>query len=188
MKRLFLLTFIFLCTASLTDAQTVLSAVTAADSHVCDSLRMRAVDLERVYFLSQDPHEAEMALLEKARCLNSLGDAEEAAVALRRIDLSVLDEASRAEVAAMLGEPTAQPESQHKGAKILAFLPPLGHFKAGEYGRGVLCTAVDLGALAFGIWQVASGQWITGWLCGAVILEVSYFDEAMRLVPILTEY
>jgi len=173
MRRLFFWTFIFLCTAFSASAQ-----------NQADSLRMKAVEMERMHFQCNDPVEGEKALLQKAVILMQLGEKAEAASALSRLNSFALDTQEQELAQRLLEEANATDEdsSKHLTHKALAFLPPLGHIEAGQAGRGVLHTALDAGSLAFGIWQVASGQWITGYLCGAVGLEIFWYDEAIRLI------
>lgn len=173
MRRLFFWTFIFLCTAYSADGQTM-----------ADSLRMKAVEMERMYYRCSDPVEGEKALLQKAGILMQLGEKSEAAAVLGRLNTFALDPQEQ-ELARRLLEETGSAEEEsrkHLVHNALAFIPPLGHIEAGQTGRGVLHTLLDAGALGFGIWQVASGQWITGYLCGAVGLEIFWYDEALRLI------
>jgi len=173
MRRLFFWTFIFLCTAFSVNAQAP-----------ADSLRMKAVEMERIYFRCGDPVEGEKALLQKAVILIQLGEKAEAASTLSRINTFALDSQEQ-ELARKLLEEAASSDKEsqkHLVHNALAFLPPLGHIEAGQAGRGVLHALLDAGALSFGIWQVASGQWITGYLCGAVGLEIFWYDEALRLI------
>lgn len=173
MKRLFLLIFISL------------SAIFSADCQDADSLKMRAVELERIHFLASDPLQAELALVEKYSCLMQLGDSEQAAQTLNRIQLYQLPESERIMVENAIADASSAVNGGESGKKhkaIWAFIPPVGHFLAGEYGRGLLMSGLDAGVLAFGIWQILSGNWITGYLVGAVGLEIFYYDEAVRLL------
>lgn len=174
MKRLCLSIFFCLCTLYSVEAQ--------------DSLRLKALQCEREYYSLESASEAEAALLRKAECLVALGDTLAAESTLKRINLYMLDAQSQQRSDSLLLSLQKLPEEKgKKHSGVWAFVPPVGHIMAGEPGRGVLMTIADAGALAFGIWQAISGNWITAYLIGAVSLSHSYFEEGMRIVPEITD-
>lgn len=144
-----------------------------------------ALRLERIHFEATDPLEAERALVQKAAVLLAAADTAGCEQTLRRVSMYILDtEGRRAadslRLATAAPRPLAQPQGPRRAA-LWAFLPPVGHIMAGEPLRGVAFTAADLGALTFGVFQIASGTWITGYLCGGLILLQTYFNESLRV-------
>ena len=61
----------------------------------------------------------------------------------------------------------------------LSLVPGLGHAYAGEYGLGAAAFAMNAACLAFGVWQVFEGCYITAYMGGAGLLSVTY-PGAMR--------
>lgn len=61
----------------------------------------------------------------------------------------------------------------------LSFFPGLGHAYAGEYGLGAAAFVMNAACLAFGVWQVFEGCYITAYMGGAGLLSVTY-PGAMR--------
>lgn len=61
----------------------------------------------------------------------------------------------------------------------LSFIPGLGHAYAGEYGLGAAAFVMNAAVLAFGVWQMFEGCWLTAWLGGAGLLSAT-FPGAMR--------
>ena len=60
-------------------------------------------------------------------------------------------------------------------ANVLAFVPGLGHIYAGHWLEGMVSFLLNSAALAFGVHQVLSGYFITGYLVGAGTLSATYF-------------
>ena len=61
----------------------------------------------------------------------------------------------------------------------LSLVPGLGHVYAGQYGLGAAAFAMNAAALAFGVWQVFEGCYITAYMGGAGLLSITY-PGAMR--------
>ena len=59
-------------------------------------------------------------------------------------------------------------------AWYLSLVPGLGHLYAGEYGLGAVAFAMNAALLAFGVWQVLEGCYITAYMGGAGLLSVTY--------------
>lgn len=147
-------------------------------------VREEALRLERIHFEATDPLEAERALVQKAAVLLAAADTAGCEQTLRRISMYSLDAEGRRAADSLLLAATAAPQpgpQEPRHAALWAFLPPVGHIMAGEPLRGAAFTAADLGALTFGVFQIASGTWITGYLCGGLILLQTYFNESLRV-------
>lgn len=69
-------------------------------------------------------------------------------------------------------------------AWALNFIPGLGYFYAGEFGRGAISMLVS-GALAtFAVGEMVAGEWLSGWIVGCGSLSTPYLvgQERARML------
>ena len=59
-------------------------------------------------------------------------------------------------------------------AWYLSLVPGLGHLYAGECGLGAAAFVMNAAVLAFGVWQVLEGCYVTAYMGGAGLLSVTY--------------
>ena len=72
-----------------------------------------------------------------------------------------------------------------KVSKVLSFVPGLGHVYAGYWVEGSVAFLLNASVLAFGVYEVWTGYYVTGYLLGAGILSATYmggFERASFLL------
>ncbi|MCR5423866.1 MAG: hypothetical protein K6E93_03775 [Bacteroidales bacterium] len=137
----------------------------------------KALDVAERERIENDSADARLLLL-SVLSLNELRRYDESrAMALKWA--SVLPE-EEAEAAARLVDSLYAKSPKMKSVKtaqILAFLPGLGHLYAGYPLEA--CTAFALNALplAFGVWQVYEGCYVTAYIGGAGLLSFTFFGQ-----------
>jgi len=69
---------------------------------------------------------------------------------------------------------------KERTAKILAFVPGLGHIYAGYWGEGLVSFTLNAAVLSFGVYQAWYGYYITAYLGGAGALSTTFFGNLYR--------
>lgn len=77
---------------------------------------------------------------------------------------------------------------REKLGKVLAFVPGLAHIYAGHWAEGSVSFLLNSAILAFGVYQVWQGYYITGYLLGAGTLSATYLGGFSRSAQLLQEY
>jgi tetratricopeptide (TPR) repeat protein len=72
-------------------------------------------------------------------------------------------------------------------SRTLAFVPGLAHIYAGYWMEGSVSFLLNSAALAFGVYEVWHGYYITGYLFGAGILSATYFGGFSRAAQLLQQ-
>lgn len=249
---LFSIISIFLCAAVSTRAQ-----------DMEEDWALKAVQLERIVFTTDDPFEANDALVEKAFCYKQCRRFNDAVSTLSRVRMYQLTPEMQSEVmyekelcsylagdfeaaAAYMEEAGAsgtaseslpwvllnalvtgecgrwdesrayaeklvsalyegemletalsetesfyasRPEMKDEGkAMAMAFLPPLGHFYAGNYGEGLLSMALNAAAAGWCVWQCLGGNWISGLVGGGMALNYTFMGNQERVAYLVEKY
>jgi len=69
---------------------------------------------------------------------------------------------------------------KEKTARILSYLPGLGHMYARQPAEGVAAFLLNAGVAAFGVFEVLEGNYITAWMGGAGLLYSTYTGQQNR--------
>lgn len=72
-------------------------------------------------------------------------------------------------------------------AMALSFIPPAAHFYNEKYGEGLLSAGLNAASIAFTVFNLLGGYWITGILGGAIALDYTLmgnFERNQELVQI----
>lgn len=77
---------------------------------------------------------------------------------------------------------------KEKVATIFAFVPGLAHIYTGNWAEGTVSFLLNSAALAFGVYEVWNGYYVTGYLVGAGILSATYFGGFNRASFLLHKY
>ena len=186
-----------------------LSAVFSIEAFSTDAT-LRAVELERVIYLSDNPFQANDALLEKAECYISLERYQEALNTFERVSMYCLDASVRTEVllrkaycAYMAGNPDASIAALNEAGistgeikakklspaatMLLTLAVPLGYIYVGAPLEGAVSTVLNAGSIAWTVTQIASGFYISGILGGAILLSTTYLGAQQRTAIICEE-
>ncbi|MBQ9312038.1 MAG: hypothetical protein IJ213_03230 [Bacteroidales bacterium] len=79
-------------------------------------------------------------------------------------------------------------QKKESTAKLLSFIPGLGHIYSGYWFEGFSAFVVNGGILAFGIYEVWKGDYITVWVAGAGLLSAAYTGQQKRAVYLSKKY
>ena len=191
----------------------ILLSLCTAFSARAQSPALKAVQLERVLFDGAGPTEANDALLGRAQCLMELDRWADASDALDRLRFYALDpevlpeitylralckyRAGDAEGAyATLREGESQgfwelssKQPKTKSPAIAAFLalnPPAGHLYVGSKKWPVV-TLASYASVAFTVWQLIEGCWMTAVLGGLVMMDEFFVRRNIMAVPVMAE-
>jgi tetratricopeptide (TPR) repeat protein len=77
---------------------------------------------------------------------------------------------------------------REKLGKVLAFVPGLAHIYAGHWVEGSVSFLLNSAILAFGVYQVWYGYYITGYLLGAGTLSATYLGGFSRSAQLIQEH
>lgn len=184
--------------------------LSAAFTIEAQDARLRAVELERVVYMSDNPFDVNDALIEKAECLMSLGRYEDAFSTLDRVEMYLLDESLQPEVmrrkaysAYLSGNYDASiavlsemgvgiGEVKAKllnplATMLLTLAVPAGYIYVGAPWEGVISTALNAASIAWTVTQIASGCYVSGILGGAIMLSSTYLGAQQRTSQICEE-
>ena len=191
----------------------ILLCLCTAFSARAQSPAMQAVLYEKALWEGASPADANDALVKRSQCLISLERWADASDALERLRLYALDPEKLPEVTYLRalckykagdsegayatlkeGESqgfwnlgTKQPKTKSPViAAILAMNPPQGHFYVGSR-KWPLVTLASYASLAFTVWQMIEGNWITAILGGIVMVDESYVRRNVMTVPLMAE-
>ena len=79
-------------------------------------------------------------------------------------------------------------QKKESTAKLLSFIPGLGHIYSGYWFEGFSAFVVNGGILTFGIYEVWKGDYITAWVAGAGLLSAAYTGQQKRAVYLSKKY
>ena len=169
-----------------------------------DSLLFEAACCERIVFGSQDPREANAALICKADLCKQAGEYADALQALERVRMFMLPPEQRTAVIirkslcafldadydasmAYLEELGVQAEYTEPKLKkdwlamALTLLVPAGYIYAGAPGEGAVSTALNACSLAWIVLNLSAGVPVTALLGGALALSYTYLGAQERV-------
>lgn len=178
------------CLAALSDFDAALEALSRVRMYALEPEDVRTVVLRReLYAIMAGRHEEALGAMRELEDTCSTRLILDAMVLAREGSFEEAKAKALAYAgndAALLGAVTDAfsdlPKMKKDGlAAFLSFIPPLGHIYACQPGRGTLMTLADAGEIAFGVWQIISHNYITGYLCACVPLSKTWFEEAGRV-------
>lgn len=178
--------------------------LTEAVAQEVDSVRLKAAQLERVVYYSDDPCDVNDALLAKAECYKQGGFYREALSTLSRVSMYMLSQEQRYDVlyqkslcAFLCGEydeamvyleeagvevSYREPEQKSLGlALALTLFMPAGYAYAGSPLEGVLSLALNITTITWAVTQVTSGLYVSGILGGAIGINATFTGALQRV-------
>lgn len=144
--------------------------------------------VEEMYFNVADSSLCNATLILQVLVYNELqqwDQAKQAALAYARTFSSPERENMEAAIHELYAKKNLPRLKKKSVAQVLAFVPGLAHMYAGYWLEGSVSLLLNAAVLAFGVYEVLNGYYITGYLLGAGTLSATYFGGFSRSYHLL---